>query len=240
MKRLTSLVLALILAGALVIPSAAVSSITPPSWVEEAEYVILDGDPVYSGEAWQQILRFREDAAAGHKEPKNDSPLGAQWSIWEKQPGDPLYSPRKFSAGEWFERGLVAIKYAANSDTKRNTATANRCFVEALKALKDSGADTTATRQLIQLWGVRAGLLKYAPNGTEKPYSAYLDAVDAFISLRKSRPIKLAEVLDSPLMDPLTDTTRTRISRDITEIASRISIQVNGTDRKSVGRERVC
>ena len=229
MKLLTSLVLALILAGTLVIPSAAVSSITPPSWVKEAEYVILDGDPVYSGEAWQQILRFREDAAAGHKEPKNDSPLGAQWSIWEKQPGNTSYSPRKFSVGEWFERGLVAMEYAANSDTKRNTATANRCFVEALKALKDSGADTTATRQLIQLWGIRAGLLKYAPDGTEKPYSAYLDAVDAFISLRKSRPIKLAEVLDSPLMDPLTDTTRARISRDITEIASRISIQVNGT-----------
>lgn len=230
MKRLASLALSLMMLLAL-LPPARAADVTPapPSWVKETEYVVFDGDPVYQAEKWQQILAFRADAAAGHPEPQSGEALEAQWSIWTEPGASGTRSRKNFSAGEWFERGLAAMQYAANSDGLK-ASTADICFTQACSAMKTAGADiTNPDYQVVLIWRIRAALLRLTPTGSEKPYTSYLSAINSFIELRKVRSIKLAEILDSPVMDTLSETARNRITKDINEISSRVNISIDGT-----------
>lgn len=231
MKRWTALFLTVWMAfAAMPNAGAAETKPVPPEWVKAEEYVIFDGDPVYQAENWQQIQAFRRDAAAGHQEPKSGDTLGAQWTVLTEPQSNGMRSRKDFSAGEWFERGLVAMQYAANSDTGRKASTADTCFAKACYAMKKAGADITdPDYQTVLLWRIRAGLLYRAPVGNEKPYLSYLSTIDSFIELRKVRPLKLAEVLDSPVMEALTETTRNRITNDINEISARANISIDGT-----------
>nr|WP_325297705.1 stalk domain-containing protein [uncultured Dysosmobacter sp.] len=232
MKRLASLALSLMMLLTLTVPiaHAAEASPTPPSWVKETEYVLFDGDPVYQAEKWQQIQAFRADAAAGHPEPQSGEALASQWSVWTEPGASGMRSRKDFSVGEWFERGLAAMQYAANSDTGRKASTADTCFTQACSAMKTAGADITdPDYQTVLIWRIRAALLRWAPTGSEKPYTSYLSAVNSFIELRRIRSIKLAEVLDSPVMDALSETARNRITKDINEISARVNISIDGT-----------
>ncbi len=231
MKRWTALFLTVLIMFTMVPTALAVETKpAPPAWVKESEYVVFEGDPVYEGDTWRQMEAFRADAAAGNQEPKDGDELGAQWSVWTAPRSDNgMKSRRDFSAGEWFERGLVAMQYAANSDTGRLASTADTCFTAACSAMVKVGSTTAdPDYQTVLLWKIRAKLLHWAPVGDEKPYTRYLDAIDDFIILRNARPTKLVEVLDTPLLDALTETTRARITKDINAISARVKLRIDG------------
>lgn len=230
MRRWTALFLTVLMVLT-TIPNAgaAEANPAPPEWVKAGEYVIFDGDPVYQAERWQQIQAFRTDAAAGHQEPKSGETLETQWTVWTEPQSDGKRSRKDFSAGEWFERGLAAMQYAANSDTGRKASTAGICFTQACSLMQKAGAEITdPDYQTVLIWKIRAKLLYWAPSGNEKPYTEYLSTIDSFIALRKVRPLKLAEVLDSPVMDALSETARRRITNDINEISARVNISIDG------------
>ena len=68
-----------------------------PSWVEEEDYLIFPGDPVYEPENWQRILTLRWQAESGALLPQE----GRDWA--------------EGSPGECYETALVRLKYAQNA-----------------------------------------------------------------------------------------------------------------------------
>lgn len=159
MKRLTSLALSLVMLLALTMPAAraAEAAPTPPAWVKAEEYLVFSGDPVYEKETWDKILKLREDAAAGHLEPKSGAAL---YSFWKSGLVSATSSP-----GLCFELGLIGMRYAENTETRRETNSAMTNFVWTMNSLaQKSGSYLTKDYQLVRLWYERAQFLHGFPS----------------------------------------------------------------------------
>lgn len=159
MKRLTSLALSLVMLLPFTVSAAraAEAAPTPPAWVKAEEYLVFSGDPVYEKETWDKILKLREDAAAGHLEPKSGAAL---YSFWRSGLVSATSSP-----GLCFELGLIGMRYAENTETRRETNSAMTNFVWTMNSLaQKSGSYLTKDYQLVKLWYERAQFLHGFPS----------------------------------------------------------------------------
>ena len=164
MKRRISLVLSLLMLLTL-IPAAlaAETAPTPPVWVKAEEYAVFEGDSTYTGETWETVLRLRADAAAGNLEPQTGD-LYTDWNIGEKTDAP---------ASLQFELGLIGMKYAENSGSRRLATRTRRYFGLAKDSwLDEGGSRTDKTYYLFTLWYQRARLLECRP-GTSQVFSGY-------------------------------------------------------------------
>ena len=162
MKRRISLVLSLLMLLTL-IPAAlaAETAPTPPVWVKAEEYAVFEGDSTYTGETWETVLRLRADAAAGNLEPQSGD-LYTDWNIGEKTDAP---------ASLQFELGLIGMKYAENSGSRRLATRTRRYFGLAKDSwLDEGGSRTDKTYYLFTLWYQRARLLECRP-GTSQVFS---------------------------------------------------------------------
>lgn len=83
-----------------------------PSWVEEEDYLIFPGDPVYEPENWQRILTLRWQAESGALLPEE----GRDWA--------------EGSPGQCYETALVRLKYAENTSGAAVAAELRKTSVE--------------------------------------------------------------------------------------------------------------
>lgn len=83
-----------------------------PSWVEEEDYLVFPGDPVYEPENWQRILALRWQAESGALLPQE----GRDWA--------------EGSPGECYETALVRLKYAENTSGAAVAAELRKTSVE--------------------------------------------------------------------------------------------------------------
>ena len=229
MKRMLAVLLVLAMLTGLYIPAAQAAEAAPPDWVKPEEYMVLEGDPVYEGSAWEKILRLRADAAAGHTEPQEGDALYADWTIWTVA-SNGMRGIAERTPGEWFERGLIAMRYAANSDTKRRASTAATCFSEAQKALAaQEGEEPSPQRQIAPLWYVRAMFLSSGPSSADEAlYSRCVDACQTYLTLKRTMSLTLEALYDTPLMDGFPAGGRARVEKEILEIPTRVSVSIDG------------
>lgn len=114
MKKLASLALCLAMLLTLTVSAlAAGAPNTPPAWVKAEEYAVFQDGKAYEPTVWNQILALRNDAAAGHREPKSGEPLYADYTA--------LKNAKESSIR--FEIGLIALKYACNAAAAGETVT---------------------------------------------------------------------------------------------------------------------
>lgn len=229
MRRLISLALALCMAALCCASVSAAETPAPPAWVKADEYTVFAGDAVYGRDAWNRILRLRADAAAGNREPQEGDALYSDWDIWVKYPNG-TSGRKELSAGEWFERGLIAMQYAANSDTGRKSSTAYWCFTELGHLLpRQTAVQADLQHQLDLLWLIRASFLNWGPTAAgEDLYSICSVACQSYVTLKKSREITLNAVFDTPLMDGLSPAGRARIQQEVADIVRRVLVSLDG------------
>lgn len=157
MKRLTAVLLAMMLALSLTVPAlAAETKPAPPAWVKAEEYLVIPGDPAYEKETWDKILKLRADAAVGHEEPQKGDAL---YDFWMSGGTHAVSSPAMR-----FELGLVGMKYDENTKDPnpyaRPAGRARNYFAWAKQTLREkSGSYLGKDYQLINLWYYRAALV---------------------------------------------------------------------------------
>ena len=83
-----------------------------PSWVEEKDYLIFPGDPVYEPENWSKIVALRWQAESGALLPQE----GRDWA--------------EGSPGECYETALIRLKYAENTSGAAVAAELRKTSVE--------------------------------------------------------------------------------------------------------------
>lgn len=132
---------------------------TPPSWVEEEDYVVFENSIAYEPETWKQICEIRADL--------------------EKTPD---YSPREFrglllriqkvssgniEAGCEFEKGLLYYKFFLNYGSYLENNATISCF-------KDAGdlSEYGDNQKMSYMWAVRSSLLQ--KNGIERIMPKFL------------------------------------------------------------------
>ena len=190
MKRLTAVLLAMMLALSLTVPAlAAETKPAPPAWVKAEEYAVFEGDSTYTGETWETVLRLRSDAAAGNLEPQS----GDLYTDWVS--ADRYDTP----ASLLFEMGLIGMKYAENSGSQRKASKARRYFSLAQSEwLREGGSRTDETYYLLTLWFKRASLLECRPGSSQK-FSGY--QLEEFL---KASGYTAEQFLDCPALSVVT------------------------------------
>lgn len=221
MKRRISLVLSLLMLLTL-IPAAlaAETAPTPPVWVKAEEYAVFEGDSTYTGETWETVLRLRADAAAGNLEPQSGD-LYTDWNIGEKTDAP---------ASLQFELGLIGMKYAENSGSRRLATRTRRYFGLAKDSwLDEGGSRTDKTYYLFTLWYQRARLLECRP-GTSQVFSGL--ELEEFL---KASGYTMDQFRDCSALKVVTEAewaaidTRTAQERAETEIAkTRANVTLDG------------
>ncbi len=112
MKKLCSLLLCLSLALSLSAPAlAAETPVIPvtPEWIDQGDYIVFPGDPVYLPETWTKIEALRETARNGAKKIEPEEGL------------------KKSSIGACYELALIRIKCGDNYGFG-NTPDTRGCF----------------------------------------------------------------------------------------------------------------
>lgn len=120
---------------------------SPPSWVEEGEYLVFKNSSAYEPEMWKQICEIRAEL---EKTP--------DYSTREFQ-GIALKMQRVFSgyhedAGCRFEKGLLYYKVFLNYGSRLEATYAKSCFLDAAELLEHGD-----NQKILYMWAVRSSLL---------------------------------------------------------------------------------
>jgi hypothetical protein len=175
MRKLLSVLLAIVMTAALAVPALAAgyADAAPPAWVDAKEYVVFNGNHACTDEEWANVLKLRADAAAGHKEPVKGSELYDVWmSADESSAATTAYK---------FELGLIGIKYAANSTNHRESQQASKYLGSAYVKYRSDGSKSIHDFNIVDLWIYRSKLLYSKSSVTVK-----FDAVDLYKFLQSS------------------------------------------------------
>lgn len=169
-----------------------------PSWVEESDYLIFPGDPVYELENWGEIRKLRREAEDGASLPAE----GRDWAD-----GFP---------GKCYETALLRLKYAWNAaDTVGITSlevgqallSAGKAFSAAESGWIDQnrGKDALAHRLAVEKY---RAYLAYHPAYVDDWGRGIIPALDAL-----SMPVE--EFFDTPFMDRLSPEERTAVEQSV-------------------------
>lgn len=203
MKRMLTVVLSLVmLSNLLVLPAqAAKVKPTPPGWVEEAEYAVFPGDPVYEEENWKKVLQARANAEAGNPMPEKLSVLADN------------------TPGSGYEEGMILLRYAASRPDRSGYAKA-RVKLQSIKSeqLKEESYEN---QRLVKLWYWRAMIL-------EPYYRQPSEALgSALCSIERDWGITLDELLDSPLMDVVGQDERAMLRQAMANYLNRVELRID-------------
>lgn len=195
MKRFLSLFLAL----SLTLSPAALAAekeVQPsaPSWVEEEDYLIFPGDPVYEPENWAEVLKLRAQAESGTLLPEE----GRDWA--------------EGSPGECYETALIRLKYAANAgddpaEVGQALLSAGKAFSAAESGWIDlnRGKDPLAHRLAVEKY---RAYLAYHPAYVEDWGRGIIPALDAL-------GMTVEAFFDTPFMDRLGAQDRAAVEQSI-------------------------
>jgi hypothetical protein len=127
---------------------------TPPSWVEESEYVVFENSRAYEPEMWKQICEIRADLEKTPDYSPNEY-NGLMIRIQKVSPG------YEKDAGHNFEVGLLYYKFFLNYGARLEAGSAKTYFTAAgdISELGDK-------QKMSYMWAVRASLLQ--TSGTNK------------------------------------------------------------------------
>lgn len=203
MKRLAALALSLMMLLTLTVPIAQAAEVqpTPPSWIEEKEYAVINGDPIYESENWTEVLAARADAESG-------SPMPSEEKL-------PLF-PHIHSPGANYERGLILLRYAANG-TNRKAYAKGRV---ALQSVPDKLDETS--QRLVDLWWSRAMILEQY---YKEPTVSFGKHLDYWLT---KQGMTLEELLDDPMMDVVTAEERAMLAQAIYNYRNRVELYIDG------------
>lgn len=166
---------------------------TPPSWVEEGEYVVFENSSAYEPEVWKEICDIREEL---EKEPvfSYDVYHGLLLRMSRVSPG------KNEDAGQNFEVGLLYYKFFLNYGARQEAGSA-RSYFTAAGDLSEHGDK----QKMLYTWAVRSSLLQtyrieeIMPKLLAYPdYNIYEEAVNQDVLNWSSEYLK--NVLASPLL----------------------------------------
>lgn len=201
MKRFLTLLLTLALAlssAALALegdgPSAVQAHPSAPAWVEEEDYMVFPGDPVYEPENWAGVLKLRAQAQSGALLPEE----GRDWA--------------EGSPGQCYETALIRLKYAANAGDDpaavgQALLSAGKAFSAAESGWTDLGRGKDALAYRLAIEKYRA-YLAYHPAYVDDWGRGIIPALDAL-----SMPVE--EFFDAPFMDRLSPEDRSAVEQSI-------------------------
>lgn len=168
MKKLTAVLLSLVMTLALSVPAFAADSSgavtpTPPGWMPAEHYLVFPGDEAYRPENWTKILEMRADAASGGL-------------LNRENRKDPDGSPAMR-----YEAGLVCLKYAENAGGAA-TAEGRSAFYQAGRAFslasskryELNGKQHDRLSYMLQVWCQRCYALYGSFNGNTPRQAAIL------------------------------------------------------------------
>lgn len=165
----------------------------PPAWVEEKDYLIFHGDPVYEPENWSKIVALRAQAESGGLLPEE----GRDWA--------------EGSPGQCYETALVRLKYAANASDPTAVGqallSAGKAFSAAESGWIDQnrGKDALAHRLAIEKY---RAYLAYHPAYVSDWGRGIIPALDAL-------GVTVEEFFDTPFMDRLSAPDRAAVEQSI-------------------------
>lgn len=121
---------------------------TPPSWVEEGEYVVFENSSAYEPEVWKEICGIREEL---EKKPVFSYEVyhGLLLRMSRVSPG------KNEDAGHNFEVGLLYYKFFLNYGARQEAGSA-RSYFTAAGDLSEHGDK----QKMLYTWAVRSSLLQ--------------------------------------------------------------------------------
>ncbi len=177
-----------------VIPArAAQAKPAPPSWWPEEDYLIFEGDPIYTSDAWADILAVRQEVMDGvNIFSAKESPTYQELKNLE------LHKEYK-TPGLYYEMALINIGVFCTG-TKSKTMSASHYFFHAANILPEDHP----FRRTLTIWDLRCGILDRELQDDSEYGLTYRDYRLAELDEKMTKySITFADLRNHPLMSSI-------------------------------------
>lgn len=191
LSKLTALVLSMVLTLSVLPAQAAQAKPTPPDWWPEEDYLIFEGDFIYTSDAWADILAVRQEVLNGANIfSAKESPT------YQKLKNLELHKEYK-TPGQYYELALINMGVFCTG-TKSGTTNASYYFFHAADILPEDHP----YRRILTIWDLRCGILDRELQDDSEYGLTYRDYRLARMDEKMTKySITFAELRDHPLMD---------------------------------------